>query len=312
MEDGFTHIPIMVDEVLALLAPERGVVFADGTLGGGGHAQAILERLPEGGRLIGIDRDPEALAAATARLAGFGDRFTAVHGNFHDLPALLASLGVSQANGILLDLGVSSHQLDSSGRGFSYRQDAPLDMRMDQTGGITAAEVVNTWPEAELAQIFRDYGEERFARRIAARIVEKRPFRATLELAGFIAGCIPRKFREAGQHPARRCFQALRIAVNDELAPLPDALQKAHDLLAPGGRLAVLTFHSLEDRIVKQTFARFASPCTCDPRAPQCVCGLAPTGRILTRKPLTAGADERERNSRSACAKLRGFERNDK
>ncbi|MCL2695133.1 MAG: 16S rRNA (cytosine(1402)-N(4))-methyltransferase RsmH [Clostridiales bacterium] len=296
----------MVSEVLSLLALKRGGIYADGTLGGGGHAHAILERLPAGSRLIGIDRDRQALAAATERLKDYGEVFTPVHGNFHALPEICPQ----GLDGILLDLGVSSHQLDTAERGFSYRQAAPLDMRMDQSGGLTAADVVNTWSEAELARIFRDYGEERFAKRIAARIVERRPFTDTVELAGFIAGCIPAKFRERDQHPARRCFQALRIAVNDELAPLPDALQKAHDLLAPDGRLVVLTFHSLEDRIVKQTFARFASPCTCDPRAPICTCGLKPTGRILTRKPITASAEELTQNSRSACAKLRAFERN--
>ena len=312
MEKTCYHVPIMVEETLSLLRPERGGTFVDGTLGGGGHARAVLEKLPKGSRLIGIDRDAEALAAANVRLADFGESFTAVHGNFHDMADILGRLGIAKADGILLDLGVSSHQLDSAERGFSYRQDAALDMRMDRSGGITAAEVVNSCSEAELARIFFEYGEERFSRRIAARICERRvqqPFSATVELAGFIAGCIPAKFKEPGQHPARRCFQGLRIEVNDELAPLEKLLRKAHSLLSDGGRLVVLTFHSLEDRIVKQTFANFAKPCTCDPRAPICSCGLEPMGRILSRKPLIAGAGEREENSRSQCAKLRGFEK---
>ena len=309
----FHHVPIMVREVTELLEPDRGGVFVDGTLGGGGHSEAILKLLPETGRLIGIDRDETALAAATARLAPYSDRFTALHGNFFHMKSLLLGRGVTRADGILLDLGVSSYQLDEPSRGFSYKAEAPLDMRMDQTAALTAADVVNGYPEKELVRIFRDYGEERFSPLIARRIAERRaqaPIKTTTELADLIAGAIPSKFRrEEQQHPARRCFQAIRIEVNGELQGLREAIDQCIELLSPGGRIVVLTFHSLEDRIVKTAFKTAENPCVCPPRSPQCVCGRTPYGKILTKHPLTACEAEQQQNSRSSCCKLRALQK---
>ena len=310
--NAFHHVPIMVREVLSLLAPERGGVFVDGTLGGGGHAEAVLNALPEDGRLFGIDRDDEALAAAGARLAPFGERFTAIKGNFFEMKPLLAAKGVEHVDGILLDLGVSSHQLDKAERGFSYKAEAPLDMRMDQTAPLDAYTVVNTWPKDELVHIFYEYGEERFSQRIAERIVSERQRHAietTTELAALVKDAIPAKFRNEPQHPARRVFQAIRIAVNGELDGLSDAIDSAASLLNPGGRLAILTFHSLEDRIVKNAFRRMENPCTCPKSAPVCICGKKPTARVLTRHPLTADETEQTENTRSTCAKLRAIEK---
>ncbi len=310
--NAFHHVPIMVREVLSLLAPERGGVFVDGTLGGGGHAEAVLNALPEDGRLFGIDRDDEALAAAGARLAPFGERFTAIKGNFFEMKPLLAAKGVERVDGILLDLGVSSHQLDKAERGFSYKAEAPLDMRMDQTAPLDAYTVVNTWPKDELVHIFYEYGEERFSQRIAERIVSERQRHAietTTELAALVKDAIPAKFRNEPQHPARRVFQAIRIAVNGELDGLSDAIDSAASLLNPGGRLAILTFHSLEDRIVKNAFRRMENPCTCPKSAPVCICGKKPTARVLTRHPLTADENEQTENTRSTCAKLRAIEK---
>ena len=310
---AFHHVPIMVREVTDLLRPDRGGVFVDGTLGGGGHSEAILNLLPETGRLIGIDRDETALQAASARLAPFGDRFTAVHGNFFHMKSLLLQRGISKVDGILLDLGVSSYQLDEPSRGFSYKAEAPLDMRMDQSASLTAADVVNGYPEKELIRIFRDYGEERFSSGIARRIVERRrekPIETTTELADLIAGAIPSRFRyKEQQHPARRCFQAIRIEVNGELQGLREAVDDCVDLLEPGGRIVILTFHSLEDRIVKTAFRTAENPCVCPPRSPQCVCGRTPYGKILTKHPLTACEDEQRENTRSACCKLRALEK---
>ena len=314
METGFHHVPIMVSEVLALLEPARGGIFVDGTLGGGGHAEAVLSAMPKTGRLFGIDRDDEALRAAGARLSRFGDRFTAIKGNFFDMKSLLKDRGVEKVDGILLDLGVSSHQLDAAERGFSYKAEAPLDMRMDRSAPLTARTVVNTWSEAELKRIFYEYGEEKFSAKIAARIVERRrekPIETTTELAELIKGAIPAKFRNEPQHPARRCFQAIRIAVNGELDGLHDAIQAAHDLLNPGGRLAILTFHSLEDRIVKNAFRTFENPCTCPKSAPVCICGKKPTAKVLTRHPLVASEQEQKENSRATSAKLRAIVRMD-
>ena len=312
METGFHHVPIMVSEVLTLLEPARGGIFVDGTLGGGGHAEAVLSAMPESGRLFGIDRDDEALRAAGARLARFGDRFTAIKGNFFDMKSLLRDRGVDKVDGILLDLGVSSHQLDAAERGFSYKAEAPLDMRMDQSAPLTARTVVNTWSESELKRIFYEYGEEKFSAKIANRIVERRreqPIETTTELAELIKGAIPAKFRNEPQHPARRCFQAIRIAVNGELDGLYDAIVSAHDLLNPGGRLAILTFHSLEDRIVKNAFRTFENPCTCPKSAPVCICGKKPTAKVLTRHPLVASEAEQKENSRATSAKLRAIVR---
>ncbi len=311
MNSGY-HAPIMVREVLSLLQPERGGIFVDGTLGGGGHAQAVLERLPESGRLIGIDRDGDAIAEAANRLRPFGQAFLPVRGNFFDMRALLAWQGVSAADGILLDLGVSSHQLDAPERGFSYHSEAPLDMRMDTSAALTAYDVVNTYSAQALTQILRDYGEERFAARIAGAIVrvrENAPIRSTTQLAEIIKAATPAAKRWEGQHPARRAFQAIRIEVNGELSGLEQALRSAAELLNPGGRLCVLTFHSLEDRIAKQLFRTLENPCTCSPKAPACTCGKAPTVRVLTKKPLTADTGELEENARARSAKLRAIEK---
>jgi 16S rRNA (cytosine1402-N4)-methyltransferase len=311
MSSGY-HAPIMVSEILSLLQPERGGVFVDGTLGGGGHAQAVLERLPAGGQLYGIDRDGEAVAEASRRLKPFGDAFTVIRGNFFDMKSLLLQRGIPAADGILLDLGVSSHQLDAPERGFSYHSDAPLDMRMDTSAPLTAYDVVNTYPAPELARIFREYGEERFAGRIAASIVRARegePIRSTTQLAEIIKAATPAANRWEGQHPARRSFQAIRIEVNGELSGLRQALTDAAELLNPGGRLCVITFHSLEDRIAKQLFRELENPCTCPPKAPVCICGKKPVVRILTKKPLTAEQQELEENARSRSAKLRAIEK---
>lgn len=307
----FHHVPIMLPEVMELLKPERGGLFVDGTLGGGGHSEGILSRLSDG-RLYGIDRDGNAIAAASARLAPFGDKFKAIRGNFFDMKELLMAEGVSGVDGILLDLGVSSHQLDTPERGFSYHEDAPLDMRMDDRAALSAYDVVNGYGVEELAGIIKDYGEERFAFRVAnaiAREREKQPINSTVQLAEIIKSAIPAANRREGPHPARRTFQAIRIEVNGELAELGRAIENAHDLLNSGGVLAVITFHSLEDRIVKQAFKKFENPCTCDPRAPMCTCGKVPTAKILTKKPLAPGDEELEINPRSRSSKLRGIQK---
>ena len=302
----------MVKEVLSCLQPERGGIFVDGTLGGGGHAEAVLRALPAGSRLIGIDRDREALAASRARLASFSGSFLALHGNFFEMKALLFENGVLRADGILLDLGVSSHQLDEKERGFSYMADAPLDMRMDRTAAFSAYDVVNGYSVEDLKRIFWEYGEEKFSGRCAEAIVrerEKAPVRTTLALADILKGAIPAKFRyKEQQHPARRCFQAIRIEVNHELDGLEEAIRSAFALLNPGGRMVVLTFHSLEDRIVKNVFRSLEHPCTCPPSAPICICGKKPAATVLTRKPLVASPEEQAENSRSTCCKLRAAE----
>lgn len=312
MTSVFRHIPIMKNEVLELLAPERGGIFADGTLGGGGHAEAVLERLPENGKLYGIDRDGDAIAAASKKLERFGSRFKSVRGNFFDMRSLLSAEGVCGLDGALLDLGVSSYQLDTPERGFSYNEDAPLDMRMDRSASMSAYDVVNTYSADRLAEIIRDYGEERYAARIARRIAaerEKTPIETTLQLAGLIKEAMPAAARNEKQHPAKRTFQAIRIEVNGELEELDAAISDIESFLNPGGVLAVITFHSLEDRIVKQAFKRFEEPCICDRRAPICTCGLKPTAKIITKKPLTASEEELEANPRSRSAKLRAIRR---
>ena len=308
----FQHIPVMLNEVLSYLQPERGGVFVDGTLGGGGHSEAILQHLPAGSRLFGIDRDPEALEAASSRLSGFQQQFTPIHGNFFDMPALLRPFDILHADGILLDFGVSSHQLDTPYRGFSYREDAPLDMRMDQTASFTARDLVNGYSYEQLCRVLWDYGEERYAPRIADRIVRERavrPIETTVQLMDIVCAAMPKKSRAEQQHPARRTFQAIRIEVNGELDGLSDAVERAHDLLNPKGRLVILTFHSLEDRIVKLAFRRFERPCTCPPKAPVCVCGKKPTAVILTKKPVTPGEEELKNNPRASSSKLRAIEK---
>ena len=307
----FHHVPIMLGDVMELLRPERGGIFVDGTLGGGGHSEGILKRLGDG-KLYGIDRDGEAIAAASKRLKPFGDKFEAIRGNFFDMQELLGSVGVTRVDGILLDLGVSSYQLDAPQRGFSYHEEAPLDMRMDDRANLTAYDVVNGYSHDEFTRIIRDYGEERYAARVASAIVrerEKQPIKTTTELADIIKYAIPAANRREGPHPARRTFQAIRIEVNGELEELGAAIQRAHDMLAPGGVLAVITFHSLEDRIVKQTFRTFEHPCVCDPKAPICTCGRVPTARVLTKKPIVPGEEELESNPRSRSSKLRAIEK---
>lgn len=311
--DASYHIPIMLEQVVNLLEPERGGVFVDGTLGGGGHARALLERLPAGSRLFGIDRDTDALSAAGRKLTQFGDSFTPIHGNFFHMRELLKAYGVLRIDGALLDLGVSSYQLDTPERGFSYHDDAPLDMRMDLSSQFNAYDVINGYEERELAAIIRDYGEERFAGRIAravARERNKRPIQSTCELAQIIKAAIPAANRREGPHPARRTFQAVRIEVNGELKGLGEAVTDAARLLSPGGVLAVITFHSLEDRIVKQAFRTMENPCICSPKAPVCVCGRKSEARVLTKKPLTATERELRDNPRSRSAKLRAIRRN--
>lgn len=306
----FHHLPVLLNECLDGLAIRPNGTYLDCTLGGAGHSSEILKRL-HGGLLIGIDRDADAIQAATARLESLhaDARFLTLRGNFHDARALLANAGIDRVDGILVDLGVSSHQLDVRERGFSYHDDAPLDMRMDASQSLTAREIVNTCSEDELTRIFRDYGEENWARQIARVICDRRrsaPIERTSQLVEIIDAAIPKKFRSKdGSHPARRTFQALRIAVNDELDPLKPALSDLVDLLNPGGRLCVITFHSLEDRIVKNAFRTWANPCTCPKSFPVCVCGKRPRIELITRKPITAGEQELEGNPRARSASLR-------
>ncbi len=309
----FSHVPVLARECIEALAPERGGVYVDCTAGGGGHSSLLAERLPEGSRLISLDRDDAALSACKARLAPFGNKVTLVKSNFSEIAAVLDMLGIDAIDGVLWDLGVSSYQLDEKERGFSYMAEAPLDMRMDTTCGSTAADVVNGYSEASLIRILRDYGEEKFATRIAHAIVTAReiaPLSTTTELADVIAGAIPAAARyKENQHPARRSFQAIRIEVHGELSVIEPSVTAAIQRLRPGGRAAVITFHSLEDRIVKQTFSALAAGCTCPPTFPVCVCGNKPKIRLLNKKPILPSEDEVESNSRSHCAKLRCAEK---
>ncbi len=294
------------------LRPAPGKTYVDGTLGGGGHAEAVLAHLLPGGKLIGIDRDDDALNECRRRLAPFGEAFVPVKGNFKDAPELLEGIGISRVDGIMLDLGVSSWQLDEPARGFSYSNDGPLDMRMDQSAKLTAYDVVNGYDEKRLVRIIRDYGEDHFAARIASFIVNRRaikPIGTTTELSDIITEAIPAKFRRQGPHPAKRTFQAIRIEVNAELEGLEQAVERLAGLLSEGGRLCILTFHSLEDRAVKQAMKRMEDPCDCPKNAPYCICGKVSMGRMLTRKPETPDDDEQRENPRSRSAKLRVFER---
>ena len=309
----FRHISILADECMEALQPQRGGIYVDCTAGGGGHSYEIARRLPENGRLMCLDRDDAALAACEKRLAPFGECVTLVKSNFSEVEAVLDQLGIPSIDGIMWDLGVSSYQLDEKSRGFSYTAEAPLDMRMDTSCGITAADVVNTYSEAELIRILRDYGEEKFAPRVAHSIVTARvekPLTTTTELAELIYQSIPAAARrKESQHPARRTFQAIRIEVNGELAAIAPSLEAAVNRLAPGGRAAVITFHSLEDRIVKQTFASLTGGCTCPPGFPVCVCGNAPKIRLLNKKPILPSEEEIQYNPRSHSAKLRCAEK---
>jgi len=310
----FSHVSVLLKETVDSLNIKEDGTYIDCTIGGGGHSFQIAKLLrPEkGAKLIGFDQDAAAVAAATDRLKQFSRLLTVVHSNFSEIGQVLSDLGIDKADGILLDLGVSSYQLDEAGRGFSYMDDAPLDMRMDRRNPVSAYDVVNGYSEEELFRIIRDYGEDRFARNIAKNIVRKReasPVRTTFELRDIVEASIPAKVKKTGGHPAKRTFQAVRIEVNQELSVLSDTLDTMIELLKSGGRISVITFHSLEDRIVKQTFKRNESPCICPPDFPVCVCGRVSKGRVITKKPIVPSGDETERNPRSKSAKLRVFER---
>lgn len=310
--DEFRHVSVLYEEVLTVLAPRPGGVYVDGTLGGGGHARGVLEASGPDGVLFGLDRDDDALAAARTVLARFGERARLFKANFAELANVLGGVGIQAVDGIVLDLGVSSHQLDTGERGFSFQQDAPLDMRMDTSVGQTAADLVNGLSGEELERIIRSYGEERWARRIAQFIVRARavaPITTTAHLVDLVKGAIPRAKWEDRLHPATRTFQALRIAVNDELGSLEKGLVAGIAALKPGGRIAVISFHSLEDRIVKRVFAEGATGCTCPKNLPRCVCGKKPVLRKVTGKPIVAGPEERSVNPRSRSAKLRAAEK---
>lgn len=308
---GFVHKPVLLYETVRSLNIKPGGIYVDGTLGGGGHAYEVCKRLGSG-RLIGIDQDGDAIRAASERLTPFADKVSIVRSNYENIEEVLADLHIDKVDGIYLDLGVSSYQLDTPSRGFTYREDAPLDMRMDDRQDRTAADIVNTYDEGELYRIIRDYGEDRFAKNIAKHIVrarEEKPIETTGELAELIKAAIPAKVRATGGHPAKRTFQAIRIELNRELDVLEHSIDAMIRLLAPEGRLSIITFHSLEDRIVKASFRRNEAPCICPPDFPVCVCGRVSMGRVITRKPILPSQKELEENSRAASAKLRVFER---
>ena len=310
-EKDYGHVPVLLQECLDALAIRPEGIYVDGTLGRAGHSLEIVKRLTTG-RLIGIDRDETAIAAAQERLADYADRVTLVHSNFDRIGDILAELHIDGADGMLFDLGVSSPQLDDAERGFSYMHDAPLDMRMDRSAYLTAREVVNGWSYEELRRILFEYGEERYAPAIARRIVqtrEQRPIETTLELVEVIKSAMPPAALREKQHPAKRSFQAIRIAVNGELDALPPMLEAATEHLNPGGRLAVISFHSLEDRIIKKTMQELATGCTCPPEFPVCVCGKKPKLRLVSRKPIVSGEEELAHNPRARSAKLRVAEK---
>ena len=308
----FSHTSVLLNETIENLKIKPDGIYVDGTLGGAGHSSHICERLSATGRLIGIDQDEAAIAAAGKRLEPFQNQVTIIRSNYCDMVPRLAEIGVTGVDGILLDLGVSSYQLDNAERGFTYREDVPLDMRMDQRQTLTAKTIVNEWSQAELFRCIRDYGEDKFAQNIAKHIVqarEKKPIETTGELNDIIRAAIPAKMREKGGHPSKRTFQAIRIACNRELEVLENSLDAFIDRLAPGGRLCIITFHSLEDRIVKNAFRRNENPCTCPPEFPVCVCGKTSRGHVVTRKPILPTEEEMETNSRAKSAKLRIFEK---
>lgn len=308
----FKHKSVLLEETIENLNIKPDGIYVDGTLGGGGHSYEIAKRLTAGGRLIGIDQDADAIKAATDRLKGFADRVTIVRNNYCNIADVLDELGIVKVDGIILDLGVSSYQLDTAERGFTYNVDAPLDMRMDQRQQITAKDIVNTYSEFDLYRIIRDYGEDKFAKNIAKHIVAARakaPIQTTGELTEIIRQSIPMKIQATGGHPAKRTFQAIRIELNRELDVLRESLDGMIDLLDDGGRICIITFHSLEDRIVKTIFRKNENPCTCPPDFPVCVCGKKSKGKVITRKPILPSETEMEENPRSKSAKLRIFER---
>lgn len=308
----FRHKSVLLEESIESLCIRPDGIYVDGTLGGGGHSYEICKRLSQKGRLIGIDQDEAAIKAAAGRLGEFKDRVTIVRSNYCDMRRVLGELGITSVDGVILDLGVSSYQLDEASRGFTYREDVPLDMRMDQLQTMTARDIVNEYSETELYRIIRDYGEDKFAKNIARHIVNARKEKAletTGELIHVIKAAIPAKVRATGGHPAKKTFQAIRIELNRELEVLENSLEDMIDLLDDGGRISVITFHSLEDRIVKNKFRQCESPCTCPKDFPVCVCGKKSKGRVITRKPIIPSQRELEENSRAKSSKLRVFER---
>ncbi len=309
----FEHKSVLLEETIESLCIKPDGIYVDGTLGGGGHAGEVLKRLGDRGRLVGIDQDADAVAAAGEHLRRFGEKVTIVRNNYVNIAQVLSEMGISQVDGIYLDLGVSSYQLDTAERGFTYRaEDAPLDMRMDQRGKETAKDIVNSYSETDLFHIIRDYGEDRFARNIAKHIVKARQekeIETAGELTEIIKAAIPARIRATGGHPAKRTFQAIRIALNRELEVLENSIDTMIDLLTPGGRLSIITFHSLEDRIVKNQFRRNENPCICPPDFPVCVCGRESRGRVITKKPILPAEEELRENPRAASAKLRVFEK---
>lgn len=309
----FEHKSVLLDETIESLNIKPHGIYVDGTLGGGGHAYEVCRRLDEHGRLIGIDQDADAIAAASERLYEFSNRVTIVRSNYANIQEVLSSLGILKVDGIYLDLGVSSYQLDTPERGFTYREeDAPLDMRMDQRNEQTAADIINTYSEFDLYRMIRDYGEDKFAKNIAKHIVKAReeaPIKTTGELNRIIREAIPAKVRAVGGHPSKKTYQAIRIELNQELEVLNQSIDTMIDLLNPGGRLSIITFHSLEDRIVKTRFRTNENPCTCPPDFPVCVCGKTSKGRVITRKPVIPSEEELEENKRAKSSKLRVFER---
>jgi len=308
----FKHISVLLNETIDGLNINPDGIYVDGTLGGGGHAYEVCKRLSDKGRLVGIDQDGEALEAAREHLKEFEDKITLVRSNYCEIDTILKDLDIDKVDGIVLDLGVSSYQLDNLERGFSYKSDAPLDMRMDQRQVKTAADVVNTYSENELFRIIRDYGEDKFAKNIAKHIVmerQKKPFETTAQLSEVIKHSIPMKFQNKGGHPAKKTFQAIRIEVNKELTVLRDSIDKMIELLNENGRICIITFHSLEDRIVKTKFRENENPCTCPPDFPVCVCGKVSKGKVITRKPIVPGDKEITENKRAKSSKLRIFER---
>lgn len=308
----FKHTSVLLQETVDGLKVKPDGIYVDGTLGGGGHSYEICRRLGAKGSIVGIDQDAAAIEAAGNRLKDFGEKVTIVRSNYCDMKSRLQELGIYKVDGIVLDLGVSSYQLDTAERGFSYREDAPLDMRMDTRQPMTARDIVNDYSQKELCRVIRDYGEDKFAANIAKHIVmarSKEPIETTGQLTEVIRAAIPMKYQKKSGHPAKRTFQAIRIELNRELEVLRDSLDDMIDLLNPGGRLCIITFHSLEDRIVKSAFRKNENPCTCPPDFPVCVCGKVSKGSIVTRKPILPSEEELEYNSRSKSAKLRIFER---
>ena len=309
---AFEHVSVLLHETVDGLNVRPDGIYVDATLGGGGHAFEVCSQLGDQGRLIGIDQDADAIKAAGERLKGFGEKVTIIRSNYCDMKPQLQKIGIDKVDGITVDLGVSSYQLDTAERGFSYRADAPLDMRMDQRQKMTARDIVNDYSESELYRVIRDYGEDRFAKNIAKHIVAERakaPIETTGQLSEIISHAIPMKVQKTSGHPAKRTFQAIRIELNHELDVLRDTLDDMIELLNPGGRLCIITFHSLEDRIVKSNFKKNENPCTCPSNFPVCVCGKKTKGKVVTRKPILPSEQELEENSRSKSAKLRVFER---